>query len=258
MTRLSKRAYLPVRILFITSALFLFPTDSWSDGGRPLSEVQKSGRLVVGVDIPYGVMEFYGADGKPAGIDIDISKEIAAGIGVMPEFRAMAFDNLFEALKKNEVDVVLSAVTITPERHKTLLFSIPYLSASTVLAVAKDNTAAKSIADIADARLGVLKGTLGEKMAGETDVLKGMTPVPYANNDERIADLVAGKIDAAVVHFLVKTDLPIKIIGEPLRQNFYGAVAHMDSKDLIAEIDKILRAMKRDGRLTAIKRRYIK
>jgi len=32
----------------------------------------------------------------------------------------------------------------------------------------------------------------------------------------------------------------------------------MDSKDLIAEIDKILRAMKRDGRLTTIKRRYIK
>jgi len=258
MTKPSVRAYLPLGFLLIFAALFLSSTVARSDEGRSLSAVQESGKLVIGVDIPYGVMEFYGSDGKPAGIDIDISKEIAAGIGVKPEFRTMAFDNLFNALKKKDVDVVLSAVTITPERQKTLLFSIPYLSASTVLAVAKDNTAVNSVADISNAKLGVLKGTLGEKMAGEMDVLKGMTPVPYTNNDERIADLVAGKIDAAVVHFLVKTDLPIKIIGEPLRQNFYGAVAHMNSKDLIAETDKILRAMKRDGRLDQIKKRYIK
>ncbi len=258
MVAFARRAVFPLGLLLVFMASQLSVSGATAADGRSLNAVKDSARLVVGVDIPYGVMEFYGKDGKPAGIDIDIAKEIASAIGVVPEFRAMSFDSLFGALHDNEVDVVLSAVTITPERQKTLLFSVPYLSASTVLAIAKTNSDIDSVDDLGNGKLGVLKGTLGENLAKESGLLKGMTVVAYTDNDKRIDDLVAGKIDAAIVHFLVKTDLPIKIIGQPLSQNFYGVVANLGSKDLMAEVDKILRAMKRDGRLTAIKKRYIK
>lgn len=257
MVSVVKRVILQFGLLCGLIASLNFAAGAAAADGRPLQAVKDSGRLIVGVDIPYGVMEFYGEDGRPAGIDIDIAREIASAIGAEFEFRAMPFDNLFDALHSNEVDLVLSAVTITPERQKTLLFSAPYLSASTVLAVAKTNTDIDSVDDIEGGRLGVLKGTLGEKLAMQSELLKGMTIVAYTNNDDRIDDLVSGKIDAAIVHFLVKTDLPIKIIGEPLRQNFYGAVGNLGSKDLMARVDEILRSMKRDGRLTEIKNRYI-
>ncbi len=243
-------------LLFLISQLHV--SAAIAADGRTLDAVKESGRLVVGVDIPYGVMEFFGKDGKPAGIDIDIAKEIAAAIGVEPVFCAMSFDRLFDSLHENEVDVVLSAVTITPERQKTLLFSIPYLGASTVLAVAESNSDINGVDDLENRKLGVLKGTLGEKLAKEDKLLSSMQISTYENNDERIADLIAGKIDVAIVHFLVKTNLPIKIIGQPIRQNFYGVVANLESIDLITEVDRVLRAMKRDGRLMTIKRRYIK
>jgi glutamine transport system substrate-binding protein len=243
----------------IIAFLFLFPVSTLLAADmRTLADIKQSGQLIVGVDIPYGVMEFYGKDGKPQGIDIDIAKQIASAIGVAAKFKTMPFDDLFGALRESKNDLIVSAVTITPERQKTLLFSVPYLSASTVLAVAKSNVSINTISDLGNGKLGVLKGTLGEKLANSSDLLKGMTIVPYMENEKRIADLLSGKIDAAVVHFLVKSNLPIKIIGQPLRQNYYGVVANLANKGLMTEVNKALRGMKRDGRLAAIKKQYIK
>ncbi len=199
-------------------------------------------------------MEFYGEDGKPA--DIDISKEIARTLGVEAEFNAMSFDDLFDAIHDDRVDIVLSAVTITPERQQTLLFSVPYMSANTMVAVADTNQTINSLDDLTGRRLGVIAGTLGESLAKEDARLQNVEVVAYDNNDNRIADLVAGRIDAAIVHFLIKTDLPIRLIGDPLRQNFYGAVVSPSSQDLIAEANKVFREMKRNGGLEEIKSRY--
>ncbi len=226
--------------------------------GRSLDDIRASGELVVGVDIPYGVMEFIGPDGKPAGIDIDIASSISAKLGVTPKFETIPFGELFDALNEGRIDLIVSAVTITPDRQKTMLFSVPYLSANTVLAVSKENSSVTSIDSLKNSKIGVLEGTLGETLANEAETFKDDEVVAYKNNDKRIEDLTAGKIDAAIVHFLIKTDLPVRIIGQPLRQNFYGVVAELKNVDLINEVNGELRAMKRDGRLDAIKDKYVK
>ncbi len=45
-----------------------------------LRTVKERGVLIVGTDIPYGVMEFLDDSGNPAGIDVDIAKELAADL----------------------------------------------------------------------------------------------------------------------------------------------------------------------------------
>jgi len=224
---------------------------------RNTKTISQSGYLSIGVDIPYGVMEFYDKDGRPAGIDIDIAKEMADALGVEARFEAMPFDSLFSALDGNEVDLLLSAVTITPERQQRMRFSAPYLSASTVVAVSKDNTAVASIEDLDGGTIGVLKGTLGEKLVQESDILKGLTARIYTDNDKRLEDLEKGVIDSAVVHFLVRTDLPVRILGDPLLQNYYGIVANIGNADLMRVVDRRLREMKRDGRLADIIKHHI-
>ena len=258
MTILTMRPLFPVRLATVAAMIMIGAAITATAHARTLQEIQSSGELIVGVDIPYGVMEFIGEDGKPAGIDIDIAKAIAASIGAEVTFKTIAFGDLFDALNADEIDLILSAVTITPERQKTMLFSAPYLGAGTVLAVSKENGAIKSIEDLKGGKLGVLEGTLGETLAKESEHFKDDTIVAYANNDNRIADLVAGKIDAAIVHFLVRTDLPVRIVGQPLRQNFYGVVAQMGNADLMEAVNAELRTMKRDGRLQGIQDRYAK
>ncbi len=222
-----------------------------------LLDVKKKKKLYVGVDIPYGVMEFYDKSGKPSGIDIDIANAISSRINVSVEFKTMPFSKLFGALKEGEVDVVISAVTITPERQEKMLFSVPYLDAGVSIAVRKDNTDIKSIEDLKDKRVGVLKGTIAEKLVAETKYVTPSLVKRYVKNEERLQDLLDEELDAIVVHFLVK-DLPsVKLVGEPLSQSYYGVVAKLKDITLMDEINKTLRELKRSGKLRDIKQKHV-
>ncbi len=222
-----------------------------------LSDIKERGKLVVGVDIPYGVMEFYDASGKPVGIDMDIANEVAARIGVAMAVNTMPFSELFDALESGEVDVVISAVTITPERQETMLFSVPYLNAGMSIAVRKDNVDITSLENLNDKRVGVLKGTIGEELILQSEYIDPSLVTSYEKNDERLQDLSDGTLDAIVVHFLIK-DLPsLKLVGEPLSESYYGVVTRLNDTALMNEIDKTLRELKRNGTLNEIKQKYV-
>lgn len=246
-------------VSIVSLALVVLPAQkaygaSGEDGS--LERIERQGALVVGYDIPYGVMEFYDDNGEPAGIDVDIVKHFADELGVKLDLKAMPFDDLFSAIQSRKVDIVASAVTITPDRQKTLLFSQPYLDAGMSLAVRADNSEITDHAGVAGKNVGVLKGTVGEDLAQKSDLFKSATIVPYKENEKRMSDLQQGNIDAAIVHFLVTDDQSIKLVGEPLKQSFYGIVTHLDNVELMNSLDKILRDMKRSGKLDSIRRKY--
>jgi polar amino acid transport system substrate-binding protein len=221
-----------------------------------LSDVMGRGTFIVGADIPYGVMEFYDETGKLAGIDIDIAREIALALDVDLEVKNIPFHQLFDSVISGRVDAVISAVTITQERQEKVLFSAPYLDAGMLIAVRSDNTEIASAADLKGKRIGVLKGTLGEDLMAKSDQVDQSLVRSYVKNEARIQDLVNGKLDAIIVHFRVKDHASIKTVGRPLTQSFYGVATNLKSKALMGEIDRVLREMKRSGRLENIRRQY--
>ena len=156
------------------------------------------------------------------------------------------------------MDVVISAVTITPERQKTMRFRVPYLDAGLTIAVRKDNTDIQLAEDLKGKKVGVLKGTTGEQYVKKLDVIDPSFVMRYENNNERIEDLVKGKLDAIIVHFLTEGHQSIKIVGVPLTQAFYGVVTRLNDKALMDEINKTLRDLKRNGRLNEIRQKYMK
>lgn len=227
-------------------------------GDTSLSDVKERGTFIVGADIPYGVMEFYDDAGKLAGIDIDIAREIASVLDVSLEVKNIPFHQLFDAADSGKVDAVISAVTITLERQKKVLFSMPYLDAGMSIAVRSDNRQIKSAEDLKGKRVGVLKGTIGEDLMAKSEDVDPSLVRSYERNDARIQDLLDGKLDAIIVHFLVKENSSIKIVGRPLSQSFYGVVTRLKSEALMSEINRVLREMKRSGKLQDIRRRYVR
>ena len=222
-----------------------------------LSDVRARGTLIVGSDIPYGVMEFRDDQGNLVGIDIDIAREIAAALGVTLEVENIPFNRLFETLKSGPIDAILSAVTITPERQREMRVSTPYLDAGMAIAVRHDNTDIRSPEDLEGKRIGVLKGTVGEELMANSAHADPALVRSYESNDARIQDLVDGALDVIIVHFLVKDMPSIKIVGRPLSQSFYGVVTQLEADALMAEINRVLRRLKRSGKLQDIKRRYV-
>ncbi|WP_147124182.1 ABC transporter substrate-binding protein [Shimia ponticola] len=222
-----------------------------------LDTVEQRGSLVIGSDIPYGVMQFFDDQGNPAGIDIDIARRIATDMGVELSVETMPFDELFQALKDGKVDALLSAVTITPERQETMAFSVPYLDAGMSIAVASENTTISSTADLSDKRVGVLSGTIGEELMQKSDFINSDLLVAYKNNDERLADLLAGEIDAAVVHFLSGAVPGIRTLEPPLTQSFYGVVTRLEDEAFLDAINTTLRDMQKDGEIREIVQQYV-
>ena len=222
-----------------------------------LAEIQDQGILIVGMDPPYGVMQYYDADKNLIGIDVDISREIADSLGVSVQFKTMPFAELFDAIDSGTIDVAISAVSITRERQKTILFSAPYLDASLSAVAREGNDSINTIDDVKNGRIGVLKGTVGEKFANQSPLFEQATVVSFLNNEERMKSLADGNIDVALVHFMTPGAYAVKTLSEPLQQAYYGVATKPENTALMDQIDRTLRDLKRNGTLRAIQEKYL-
>ena len=95
--------------------------------------------LIIGTDPTLPPMEFL-QNGNFVGYDIDLENLLAKQMGVKVVFKNVVFDNIFNALQQNQIDLIISAVTITPERQQKYDFSEEYLNAGQVIITQKTNT----------------------------------------------------------------------------------------------------------------------
>jgi hypothetical protein len=81
-----------------------------------LEKVKREGKLVVATHPVNPPFEF-GAGTGVDGFDYDLTEAIARGLGVKTQWIKKQFEQCFEYLQNGEVDMVVNAVTITPERE---------------------------------------------------------------------------------------------------------------------------------------------
>jgi polar amino acid transport system substrate-binding protein len=64
--------------------------------------------------------------GVPMGLDVDLASYMAGAMGVKLSLVIKPFSELLPALEAGEVDMVISGMTITPERNMKVAFAGPY------------------------------------------------------------------------------------------------------------------------------------
>jgi ABC-type amino acid transport substrate-binding protein len=122
------------------------------------------GTLTVGMEVAYAPMEFHDEAGMEAGIDVEIIKGIAQGIGVEVEIKNLHFDQLIPSLADGSIDVAISSITVTPERGQQVNL-IPYFMAGSGILVPADNPAGiTSPADLCDHPVAVQANTVHVQM----------------------------------------------------------------------------------------------
>ena len=90
--------------------------------------IKSSGKLIVGVNIPYTPNEFKDESGKIVGFDVDLMNAIAATLGLTAEYREADFAKIIPSIQGDTFNVGMSSFTDTKEREQTVDF-VTYFSA---------------------------------------------------------------------------------------------------------------------------------
>jgi len=154
------------------------------------------GVLTVGSDTTYPPQEYIDpATHKAAGFDIDLITAMAKLMGLQATIVPTRFDTILDDLAARHFDVVISAVSITPDRQKKVDF-VPYLNAGESLLVQKGNPKnIKSTDDLCGLAVGVQYGTI------EQGVLQSSSD-NCQEQDKPAITMIALQDQTAVIHLL--------------------------------------------------------
>ncbi len=97
-----------------------------------------------------------------SGLEISLAEKIAEKLGVDVEYTAVTAATRTELLDSGDIDCVLATFTITDERKKNWDFSTPYFT-DYVTVLVENSSGIKSLADLADKKVGVSSGSTSAK-----------------------------------------------------------------------------------------------
>ena len=175
---------------------------SAATAGPAMDRILKRGELVVGTTASQPPMIATSKTGKIIGFDADIARSIANAMGVKLRFETMPFAQLLPALEKGKVDMILSGMTMLPERNRKVAFVGPYYVSGKGILTNQKNIAALQEADglnRPDFTVAALQKSTSqifvEKAAPKAKL------VATASYDEAIDMLMADKVDALIADF---------------------------------------------------------
>src|ERR1041384_735291 len=225
-----------------------------------LDDIKKSGKIRIAVDLgvpPYGMTD---DKMQPSGSDIETAKLVAADWGLQFEHVPTTGAARIPSLQTGKADLVISTLSITPERAKVIDFSKGYAVLRTVIAAPK-NIALKSMADLDGKTVGTVRGTTHDTQLTKEGP-KGMKLVRYEDDATEAQAFLSGQVDIFSTAEMIVPQLDKK---NPARQvelkfvldNFKLCVGiKKDEKRLVEEVNKWVSANLKNGRLNDLNKKY--
>lgn len=271
-------------LLLIAASLFVAACgddddddDSGDDGGATTAPAGdgidisgvpelEDGMLTVGSDIAYPPIEYFeeGTD-NAVGLDVDLLAAMAAVLGVDYEFQQVAdFAAIVGDVNASRYDIVMSAISITPEREAEIDF-IPYFgpAGTGILVQAGNPENIQSVEDLCGKAVGAQVGTYQvEQMEGFNADICADDPIDiktFPDNPISVQELGLGRIVAQLSDDPVaaySADQSEGGLVEVAVQGFesapYGIGLRKDSTELKAVLEEALAAIRADGTYASI------
>jgi polar amino acid transport system substrate-binding protein len=239
---------------------------SSSGGGAAASGVTliNPGKLTVCTHLPYAPFQSNDDSGKTVGFDVDMMELVAKKLGATQEIVDTPFEGIKSGqdLSTGKCDVAAAGMTITDERKKAILFSVPYFDATQALLVKKDSNVAK-LADLKGKKLGAQAATTGLDYANSKQAENGYSVVEFQDLATETQALTTGQVDAAI------NDLPVW--SEAIKQDQgatkvatqfdtgeqYGFGMKLGNDALKKVVDDAITTSKSDGTYAALYKKWI-
>lgn len=227
-----------------------------------LGACSRGNKLIIGTDATYPPFESKDEHGEIVGVDIELGREIGRALGREVEFRNINFDGLQTALLTGSLDLVISAVSATPERRKALDFSEPYVKTGLCVLAAKNSTVMKADDLQTPGRKIVVRlGTTGETWAREH--LQGAQLKALDNDTSCVMEVVNGNVDAwiydqvSIMNHHAEHAEKTRALLMPLREEVWAVELRQGQDELKRKINEVLARMKQDGSFKRLADRFM-
>ena len=199
---------------------------------------------------------------KLVGFDVEIAELVARTLGREPQFVQIQFTSLDQSARRGDFDIGLSGIEDIPARRQSLAASIPYYEFREVLTIREaDRDRFRTLADLAGRRVATLGGTIAYDLLLDAERAHGITAVSYDDDVHPYSDLLLGRVDGVVLDHVLAERAMRRNSGlvthpEALKVGHYIIITAPENTALRDEVDEILKAAMRDGRLEAIFRKW--
>jgi polar amino acid transport system substrate-binding protein len=226
-----------------------------------LDRILPRGELVVGTAGSMPPLNMTTKAGKIIGFEADLAGYMATTMGVRLKLEAMPFSDLLPAVEAGSVDMVISGLTITPERNLKVAFVGPYLvSGKAVLTKIKRLASAKDPSKI-DRRgitIAALKGSTSQEFVEKR--MPRVKLVTTKDYDEAVAMVIRDTVDAMVADFpicvvsvLRYPDQGLFTVIDPFTYEPLGIAVPATDPLLINWVENFINGLQGSGELDQLK-----
>ena len=235
-----------------------------SEGGdNSLQYILDKGTFVLGLDDSFPPMGFRDEAGEITGFDIDLAKEVCTRMGVELKLQPIDWDAKILDLNSKDIDVIWNGLSIDDERKKKIDFSKPYI-ANRMIIIVQAGSGIDTKADLAGKKVGV---QLGSSADGAVNADKATADslgelVKFQDNIQALMDLEVGRIDAVVAdeilgrYYISKKADAYEVATDYFTEEQYGIGFRKGDAAFVAEVDRILDEMVKDGAAAAISAKW--
>jgi polar amino acid transport system substrate-binding protein len=228
--------------------------------GHSLRAEQKE--LVVGMEMSFPPFEMLDTSGQPSGISVDLAREMGAFLNRPVRFENIPFDGLIPSLKTGKIDVIISSLTMTEDRKKSIDFSDPYLKMGLAI-LANKNSNVQSINDVdkPNRNVAVKKATTGNIYAMQHFRNAKLLVL----NDESACSIEVsqGKADCFIYDQLSvfqnwkKYQDTTRAILQPFQQEEWAMGIRKGNEELRQQINNFIAKFKNSGGFDALGAKYL-
>ncbi len=255
------RRFAIVAMLFVTSSAL----STVAQAGDTLRRIIDFNTLNVGMSADQPPMNTRNRQGGLMGFDVDLARAMAAAMRVKLEIKVMPFGDLMEALERDEIDMIISGMAITPARTEKVSFVGPYMmSGKSILtrdAVLAEVSEAGEF-NRADLRLLSLKNSTSTTFIREVAPEASLTEVTHYN--EAVQLIIEGKADAlvadlpiCVLSVLRYPDAGLVTLDQPLTVEPQGIAISKDDMQFLNLVENYLDAYAKIGVLTKLRKKWL-
>ena len=225
--------------------------------------------LTVGSDIAYAPNEFYEEGTQNAtGMDVDLIKALGDALGVSVEFQQVAdFSGIVGDLKAKRYDIVVSSISITPEREAEIDF-VPYFGpvGTGILTPTGNPHKFAKLEDLCGRKVAAQVGTYEvDQVTALNDGACKSSPIAlttFPDNPASVQELLVGRVDAQLADDPVvkyneqQSNGKLQVAATGFESAKYGIGVRKDSPQLKIALEAALKQIRGSGTYDTVLKKW--